>query len=189
MWWNSKIPLLLLASLAGFALHPAVAAEVCPSRPQHVLRFVDVFDGTPEDQATLMRFGEYKDALNLITRYPWFGIGFAGVPDIDLYIGVSSVYLLMAEEMGLVGLGAFVLIMLIFFANGWLAFRGTGKADPILLGALAGVLGALVGGLFDHYFFNLDFPHSVTLFWLFVGMAMAAVNGREPTERVRADDH
>ncbi|TMC51742.1 MAG: hypothetical protein E6J26_09550 [Chloroflexi bacterium] len=171
-----------LAALLGFGL-----LSTLPLTQPYAQHLIEGFLG--QDQATLMRFGEYKDALNLITRYPWFGIGFAGVPDIDLYIGVSSVYLLMAEEMGLVGLGAFVLIMLIFFANGWLAFRGTGKADPILLGALAGVLGALVGGLFDHYFFNLDFPHSVTLFWLFVGMAMAAVNGREPTERVRADDH
>jgi len=78
MWWNSKIPLLLLASLAGFALHPAVAAEVCPSRPQHVLRFVDVFDGTHEDQATLMpdkpdkrsgywRLGYVYDAGRIVT--------------------------------------------------------------------------------------------------------------------------
>ncbi len=33
------------------------------------------------------------------------------------------------------------------------------------------MLGGLIGGVFDHYFFNLDFHHSVTLFWLFVGLA------------------
>jgi hypothetical protein len=49
---NSKIPLLLLASLAVGT--PAVAGEVCPSRPQHALRFVDVFDGPPQDLATLI---------------------------------------------------------------------------------------------------------------------------------------
>jgi len=27
----------------------------------------------------------------------------------------------------------------------------------------------------DHYFFNLDFPHSVAVFWLYLGLAMTAV--------------
>ena len=33
----------------------------------------------------------------------------------------------------------------------------------------------IVGGLFEHYFFNLDFPYSVALFWLYVALAMVAV--------------
>jgi len=74
-----------------------------------------------QDLATQMRVGEYKDALTLISRYPWFGVGFGGAPSIDLYIGVSSVYLLMAENMGLVGLGAFLLIMALYFFHGWQA--------------------------------------------------------------------
>jgi hypothetical protein len=32
----------------------------------------------------------------------------------------------------------------------------------------------MVGGIFDHYFFNLDFHHSATLFWLAMGLATAA---------------
>ena len=167
-----------LMALLGFGL-----LSVLPFTQTYAQHLLQGLMG--QDQATLMRFGEYKDALNLIGRYPWFGIGFAGVPDIDLYIGVSSVYLLMAEEMGLIGLSVFALVMLLFFASGWLAFRRSAGEDPILLGALAGVLGALVGGLFDHYFFNLDFPHSVTLFWLFVGIAMSAAASSD--KQVRAD--
>lgn len=166
-----------LLALIGFGL-----LSVLPFTQSYADHLVEGLMG--QDRATLMRFGEYKDALNLIARYPWFGIGFAGVPDIDLYIGVSSVYLLMAEEMGLVGVSAFGLIMLIFFASGWRAYRAAAELDPSLLGSLAAVLGALVGGIFDHYFFNLDFPHSVTLFWLFVGLAMAAANGFKPEKRM-----
>ncbi len=168
-----------LAALLGFGLLSAL-----PPTQAYAQHLLDGLLG--QDLATQMRYGEYKDALVLIARYPWFGIGFAGVPDIDLYIGVSSVYLLMVEEMGLIGLGAFALIMLIFFASAWLAYRKVANDDPVLLGAMAGVLGALVGGLFDHYFFNLDFPHSVTLFWLFVGMAMAAARSSRVDTRVRA---
>ena len=175
-WLSRRMPALVAAMLtvgggvvlaaAGFA-----ALSVLPFTQSYTQHLVQGLLG--QDQATLMRFGEYKDALNLIARYPWFGVGFAGVPDIDLYVGVSSVYLLMASEMGLVGLAAFLVIIFVFVASGWLAFRAAPELDPILLGALAAVLGALVGGIFDHYFFNLDFPHSVTLFWLFVGLAMS----------------
>ena len=34
------------------------------------------------------------------------GIGFGAAPTIDSYLGASNVYLLIAEEMGLLGLGA-----------------------------------------------------------------------------------
>jgi O-antigen ligase len=57
------------------------------------------------------RLGEYKDALILIQRYPILGVGFSGSPDIDTYIGVSNMYLLIAEEMGLVGLTAYMAII------------------------------------------------------------------------------
>ena len=62
---------------------------------------------TNQDLATQMRFGEYKDALILIGRYPIIGVGFAGVPDRDIYLGVSSLYLTVAEETGLIGLALF----------------------------------------------------------------------------------
>ncbi|MGD1994560.1 MAG: hypothetical protein PVI59_15300, partial [Anaerolineae bacterium] len=41
-------------------------------------------------------------------------------------------------------------------------------------GLHASIIGAMVGGIFDHYFFNLDFHHSATLFWLAMGLATAA---------------
>lgn len=127
-----------------------------------------------QDLATLMRLGEYKDALILIGRHPWIGVGFAGTPESSLYIGVSNVYLLMAEEMGLIGLAVFLSLLLLFFVQvrrAWPVVR----LDAHLLGLTAAVIGILVGGLFDHYFFNLNFPHSVSIFWLYLGLAMVAV--------------
>jgi O-antigen ligase len=131
-----------------------------------------------QDRATLMRLGEYKDALRLISRYPWLGVGFGGTPSIDIYIGVSNVYLLIAEEMGLIGLGAFLLIMGVFFAYAWVAWRRMERgsdAEPLLLGLGVALLGAMVGGITDHYFFNLDFPHSVSLFWLYAALAVVTI--------------
>jgi len=84
--------------------------------------------------------------------------------------------------MGLVGLTGFLVVMGAFFTRFWRT-RALAAADaelePLWWGLHAGIVGALVGGVFDHYFFNLDFHHSVTLFWLVVGLATAA------TEMVR----
>jgi O-antigen ligase len=123
-----------------------------------------------------MRFGEYKDALILISRYPWFGVGFAGAPNIDIYIGVSMVYLLIAEEMGLVGLGVFLLIMALAITQilqGLARLTDNPRRDSILLGLFSALLAVLLTGIFDHYFFNINFQHAVALFWLCVGLAIA----------------
>jgi len=155
---------------------------ILPQTRFYVERFIAGTRG--QDLATQMRLGEYKDALTLISRYPWFGVGFGGAPTIDLYIGVSSVYLLMAENMGLVGLASFLLIMALYFFHSWRARRalvGDPEGEAILLGLLGAIVGAMVGGVFDHYFFNLDFPHSVSLFWLYVGLTVATIKIYQPS--------
>lgn len=45
---------LLLASLVACSIAPAVSAETCPARADQPLRSVDVFDGKPEEMATLV---------------------------------------------------------------------------------------------------------------------------------------
>ena len=129
------------------------------------------------DLATRMRFGEYKDAFTLIGRYPFFGVGFSAAPDVDIYLGVSSAYLLLAEQMGVVGLAAFMISIAVVL--GWsLQHRRAALSDPGLaplwLGIHAALIAALVIGLLDHYFVNLEFQAAQTFFWLLVGMALAA---------------
>jgi O-antigen ligase len=150
-----------------------------PQTQELVSHFIEGF--LVEDLATQMRMGEYKDALILIRRYPLLGVGFAGSPDIDTYIGVANLYLLIAEKMGLVGLTSFLVVMgalLIRFWRVWAIVaegeqHATATMEALWWGLHAGLIGALTGGVFDHYFFNLDFHHSVTLFWLVVGLATA----------------
>jgi hypothetical protein len=150
-----------------------------PQTQELVSHFLEGF--LVEDLATQMRMGEYKDALILIRRYPVLGVGFAGSPDIDIYIGVANLYLLIAEQTGLVGLASFTVVMILIFVRFWRMrdlVGGRERSNGATLEALwwglhAGLLGALTGGIFDHYFFNLDFHHSVTLFWLVVGLATA----------------
>jgi hypothetical protein len=53
----------------------------------------------------------------------------------------------------------------------------------LLVGLQAAVLAALVAGLFDHYFFNLRFPHMVALFWLLLGLLVTATGLAKSVER------
>lgn len=153
----------------------AALVLVLPITQDYVTRFVEGVQG--QDLATQMRFGEYKDAFILINRYPVLGVGFSGAPEIDIYVGVSNAYLLMASKMGLVGLSAFVLVIAVVL--GWAVARrkavyGDESLTALWLGLLAGLAAALTVGLFDHYFFNLNFQAAGTLFWMFVGLSLAA---------------
>jgi hypothetical protein len=129
------------------------------------------------DRATAFRVGEYGNALTLLQRYPLLGIGFGGSPDIDVTAGVSSVYLLVAEQAGLIGLIAFLGAV---GAIWWSGFRDFDQVkDPTRQGLraafLAAFTAALVAALLDHYFANQVFPHAVALFWLYgAGLVAAA---------------
>lgn len=146
-----------------------------PAAQEYIARFVAGFQG--QDLATQMRFGEYKDALTLIQRYPIFGVGFAGAPDLDIYLGVANVYFTIAQLMGLVGLTSFLSVMATVFGYAFFnrhLFKTDAYRDPTWLGLHAALIGGLVAGIFDHYLFNMEFHHAVTFFWFLVGLAAAA---------------
>jgi O-antigen ligase len=153
----------------------AVAILVLPLTREYVAHFVEGLQG--QDLATQMRFGEYKDAFILIGRHPLLGVGFSGAPEIDVYLGVSSAYLILTEEMGFVGLAVFVVIVLVVFGWGLRRQRWVYQDEelvPLWLGVHAGVIAALGVGVVDHYFFNLAFHPAETIFWIFVGLCLAA---------------
>ncbi|MFN2140310.1 MAG: O-antigen ligase family protein [Candidatus Promineifilaceae bacterium] len=148
-----------------------------PVAQEYIGRFIEGAQG--QDLATQMRFGEYKDAITLIQRYPLFGVGFAGTPDIDTYLGVANVYLTIAQVMGIVGLLSFLAVVGTIFGyafrnRDW--FKHNAQEDAVWLGLHAALVGALVAGFFDHYLFNLEFHHAVTAFWMIVGLAVASTH-------------
>lgn len=160
--------ILVLAVLAGLAILAAPAGQ------SFVLRFVSGFSRA--DPATAFRLGEYANALTLLARYPLLGIGFGASPDIDVTAGVSSVYLLVGEQTGLVGLAVYVFALA---ATWWIGIRGVAgmrgaRLQGLRLALLASFSGALITGMFDHYFANETFPHAVALFWLYAAMLVAS---------------
>jgi O-antigen ligase len=166
LWW----PIL------GAALLAALLFLVFGLGAHFVERFVQ--GAQFRDQANLMRLNEYRNAIEIISRYPIFGIGFAQAPDLDLGAGVSSIYLALAERIGLVGLFAFLAIVTAFFIRGWRALRLALSQRDVerggwLISLQAGITAALAVGLLDHYFFNIEFSHMVALFWGCIGLALA----------------
>jgi O-antigen ligase len=158
----------LLAGIAvvAIALSPQISQS---SFLTHLQSGIEV-----QDQAAAMRLGEYKDALRLISEYPWFGVGFGAAPDVDLYVGVSSIYLLLAEQVGLVGLALWIWVMAGVVIRGILGcVRSRDEASSLALACLAALISALVAGIFDHHF--VDFPHVAAMVWTIAGLQMVAL--------------
>jgi O-antigen ligase len=146
-----------------------------PPAQRYIDRIFQAFRG--EDLATQMRIGEWGDALELIRQYPLTGIGMTGTPNNTVYTDVANMYLIMANQIGLIGVALFLLAMAGVFAYGYRAWQ-IAKHDPsfdaILLGYHAALLTALTNAVADLYFFRLDFQASITWFWLTVTLALAS---------------
>ena len=164
--YRRMFPILIVAALMLLLL---------PQTQSYIDRLLQAFQGA--DLATQMRIGEWTDSLELISRYPIFGVGFTGTPEIDIYTDVANMYLIMANQIGLTGLLIFLLAMAGVFAYGARAWRYA-KQDPnfaaIHLGYHAALLTGLVNAIADLYFFRLDFQSSITWFWLIVALCIAS---------------
>lgn len=165
MRYRKVLPLMVVGALLLLLL---------PQTQAYIERFTEGFTGA--DLATQMRIGEYTDSLRLISQYPVFGIGFTGSPSINLYTDVASLYLIMANQIGLMGVIVYLVAIAGVFVYGLVSWRYA-RHDPRLtaihLGYHAALLTAVVSGVTDHYFFRSDFQASITLFWIVIALALA----------------
>ncbi len=157
-----------------------------PQTRSYIELFTQAFTGS--DRSTQMRLGEYGDSLELISRNPVVGVGFTGTPDIDLYTNVASMYLIMANQIGLVGVGIYALMILAILIYGWRARQAISNnpmLESIHLGYHAALIAALINATADLYFFRLDFQTSIFCFWMVITLALAssrlALEAREST--------
>lgn len=155
LWWFLLAGVLLLAFLILGAGWSGPALE----RLRQGLFF--------QDLANRMRLAEFANALVILGRYPTLGVGLGNAPDIDLSVGVSSLYLTVSERMGLLGFFSFLAFIGVALSRGLRLAR----QEEERLALLAGAVSALSTGLLDHYFFNLEFPHMAFLLWGILGLA------------------
>ncbi len=154
----------------------ALAIAVLPQTRNMLLHLLSGFRA--QDRAAAMRLDEYEKSLQLIGEHPWLGVGFGPPPTLDTFLGVSSIYLQLAEYGGLLTLAAFCVAVGAVLASMWQGWRAGEnlECEWVVLGAMAGVLGVLVTGLFDHYYVSI--PHVATMFWLVAALGVAAAWAR-----------
>ncbi len=164
--YRRLLPALLVAGLLFLFL---------PQTQAYINRLAEAFQGA--DLATQMRIGEWTDSLEVISRYPFMGVGFTGAPEIDIYANVANMYLMMANQIGLTGVLIFLLAMAGVFLYGRRAWRSA-QDNPdfaaIHLGCHAALFTGLVNAIADLYFFRLDFQSSITWFWLIVALCVTS---------------
>ncbi|MGY2193806.1 O-antigen ligase family protein [Pseudomonas pergaminensis] len=132
-------------------------------------RLATIFSSS--NASTEVRFDEYRMFPQAVVSYP-FGIGFKvdpPVPGTDL-LGISNLWLNFIYKTGIVGMLFFVTVTVRWWRE---ARPDSGpirltKDNALWLGTTAGILSALVSGLFDHYFSFAVVM--VALFWLMVGI-------------------
>lgn len=125
-----------------------------------------------ESFADRERFGEIS--LAMIKRHPWLGVGQrnfvvamdefdSGQLKVHQHQPVHNIYLLIAAEIGIIGLLIFLWFIMYIVRHG---FRNI--EDPLVRRTLLLVLGSLMAiGLFDHYLLTLH--HGMLIFWTVLG--------------------
>ncbi|KAF2406871.1 O-antigen ligase family protein [Pseudomonas antarctica] len=124
-----------------------------------------------DNASTEIRFDEYRMFPQAVAAYP-FGIGFKVDPPVPgtHFLGISNLWLNYIYKIGIVGMLLFIAVTV----RWWREARPEPgpirltKDNALWLGSTAGILSALVSGLFDHYFSFAVVM--VSLFWLMVGL-------------------
>ncbi len=98
-------------------------------------------------------------------------------------LGVSNIYLTVAERSGLISLVVYLVALLALAGLVWRRLRATAGDcvdDGLLPGLAAALVAAQVAGLVDHHF--VRFPHLISLLWLVAALAVVVTFHSEPAD-------
>jgi len=142
-------------------------------------RFIDVFTG--DDNSTNVRLVMWQGTWRLLGDNWLFGAGLSGFPSLyDQYREARHTELLLYPhnlilnfwvEIGIVGLGAFLWLVFLFFRRVFRAYR-RGKDKALVLATMTAMIVLLVHGLIDVPYFKNDLS---ILFWIIIGLLSAAM--------------
>ena len=166
MWMATRrVPYTGRLLMIGAALTVALVMAYPPLQE----RLATIFSS--DNASTEVRFDEYRMFPQAVVSYP-FGIGFKVDPPVPgtHLLGISNLWLNFIYKTGIVGMLFFVAVTVRWWRE---ARPDSGpirltKDNALWLGTTAGILSALVSGLFDHYFSFAVVM--VALFWLMVGI-------------------
>lgn len=163
-------PLLLTlrhrAFLFGLPLVCIILFVLAPPAVQDRIRSF----GNLQDITVQQRFFMWRSGLEMTRDHPWTGVGMGVMremekryraPDAPFVPGRRLSHLhnnlvQIAAECGLIGLGAWSVIWVVFLWQGWRVYRQSklpdGRDKALVVGSLACVIGFLVAGLFEYNF-------------------------------------
>lgn len=150
----------------GAAVAAAAAVAIYVLVPGMVGTIIGMFTGISEDSSAASRVGSYELAADFFARGPLFGRGFGTfLPE---YRILDNQYLQLLIEMGVVGLAAFLAVVLSAIGGGVVVRRRSVESTIGQLGqALAASLFA--GSLLFAFFDGMSFPKAVGLLFLVAG--------------------
>ncbi|MFH0918387.1 MAG: O-antigen ligase family protein, partial [Candidatus Omnitrophota bacterium] len=146
-----------------------------------------------------VRLSIYRNTVNMISQHPFIGVGvntfsknygkykLAAVeattktPDT---IYAHNSFLQMAAEVGMLGLGVFLVFLLVVLKKAWMVFKK--NSDPFLkafsVSVFAAIIAFLINGLTET---SLYHSRLVMIFWFLIGLALALgkISDRE-TEKI-----
>lgn len=187
VWRQLSLPI-ALGTLAGFFIFAVLF--VAPVRD----RVLSIFAGR-NDSSNNFRLNVWAAAIDMIKARPFLGIGPGNDAFNKIYplfqrprytaLSAYSVLLEIAVETGLIGLTAFLWLLVVTFNQGWIQLQRLRQlASPQgfwLMGAIATMLGMMAHGAVDTIWYR---PQVNTLWWLTVA-AIASYYLPPP----QTDDH
>jgi len=140
------------------------------------------FRVSPQEQAVSLRIFYIQIASVMIFSFPILGIGlsqfpvklssFADIRNSWMIQPVHNIYLLMASEVGLLGLGFFLFFVICLIRNSLFKLK-TNSQSVFNFSYIICVLCLLIIGLFDHFLITIQ--SGQLIFWLILGLS--AKNG------------
>jgi hypothetical protein len=180
VWLSEKRKLIIVALLFTACLLPLVAPQEVKDRIAHTFtqkpeRGQIHIGGTRLDTSTSARLMSWKNALSDATKHPILGFGVTGYEFID------AQYPRVLVETGILGMLAFLSLVLAIFKQGNMVFRKTNDIfhKGISMGFLAGFIGLLVHSVGTNTFIIVRIMEP---FWFVLGMVIM-MPGLEPDSR------
>lgn len=134
-------------------------------------RLLSMFSAS--NASTEVRFEEYAMFPEAMARYP-LGIGFKVDPPVpgSGLEGISNLWLNFIYKIGVPGMALFILVTLLWWreVRPFASVSRITRENALWLGSVAGVMAALLTGIFDHYY-SFTFV-IIALFWLLAGLAL-----------------
>lgn len=121
------------------------------------------------DLSDALRLGELREAVRVIGRYPWFGVGYGASPDVDMFVGVSNTWLWIAERAGVLAAATALGVVV---ATVLRAARSIVR-DPLARACVAGLAALLATSMVDHHV--ASFQHLAVLGGALLGATLVVV--------------